>query len=404
VFEQAPVVIATLRGPTHVFEIQNAEHRTLFGGRDLVGQPIRQGLPELAGQDFLELLDRVYATGVPFVGSEARAVIDRGGGPEEAFFDFVYQPLVEADGETTGILWVATDVTAQVGARREVEAERASAEAERRRAEEANKAKADFLANMSHELRTPLNAISGHVQLVELGLHGPITDEQAAALARVQAAQRHLLRLINDVLNFAKLEAGKVVYDVQAVRLADVVAEVVPLIEPLMAARRQAFSMTLAEPAVEVWADREKLAQVLLNLLSNAVKFTPEGGRIAIDTLRAEDGATASAGTLQLRVSDTGRGIPPTKLESVFEPFVQVESGRTRTTEGTGLGLAISRDLARGMSGDLWARSVEGEGSVFTLALRRVVATDGTPTDRRTRLARRTDERRRARPEGAPGA
>ena len=266
----------------------------------------------------------------------------------------------------------------------EADAARLTAEEARAAADAANLAKSQFLANMSHELRTPLNAIGGYVQLLELGLHGPVTDDQRGALGRVQKAQHRLLALINDVLNYAKLEGGRVEYDVQVVDLRDVVADVVPLIEPQIAAKGLAFDIELTAAPCAVWADREKLGQILVNLLSNAIKFTEPRdattgapGRVAV-RLAARSETTDA---VFLRVTDTGRGIPRDKQDAIFEPFVQVRTGYAQATEGTGLGLAISRDLARGMGGDLRVRSVEGEGAVFTVALRRAAddgATEGT--------------------------
>ena len=259
-------------------------------------------------------------------------------------------------------------------------AARAEAEQARRDAETANRAKSEFLANMSHELRTPLNAIGGYTQLLELGLHGPVTDAQRTALERVQKAQAHLLGLINDVLNYAKLESGRVEYDVQAVDLRDVIADVTPLVEPQLAAKGLTFEVRLPDGPCVVAADRDKLGQVLINLLSNATKFTDarrpltgEAGHILIE-LTARIGAPD--GMVFLRVEDTGRGIARDQQEAIFEPFVQVRTGYAHATEGTGLGLAISRDLAHGMGGDLRVRSRVGEGSTFTVALRRARETE----------------------------
>jgi PAS domain S-box-containing protein len=247
----------------------------------------------------------------------------------------------------------------------------------RAEAERANRARAEFLANMSHELRTPLNAIGGYVQLVDLGVHGPVSDAQRGALARVQRAQQHLLGLINDVLNFAKLEAGRVDIDLRAVPMADVVRDVLPMIEPQIRTKGLELSVSLADESpdspVHAWADRDKLVQVLLNLLTNACKFTPprlsDGtpGRI---TVALAPHATKPEG-VELSVRDTGIGIPDDKQAAIFEPFVQVSAGLTRTAEGAGLGLAISQELVRGMGGELRVRSAPGAGSTFTITLRR---------------------------------
>ncbi|HEX6749302.1 MAG TPA: PAS domain S-box protein [Longimicrobium sp.] len=232
----------------------------------------------------------------------------------------------------------------------------------RAEAEAANRAKFDFLTTMSHELRTPLNAIAGYVDLLELGIRGPLTDAQRDDLRRIRRSQTHLLGLINDVLNFARIETGHVHFDLGDVALDELLGEVETLIAPQVQARGLFYEYRRPDPAATVRADPEKLRQIVLNLLSNAVKFTPAGGRI---TLSSEvDGDWA-----RVRVADTGIGIPGDKLGTIFEPFVQVATGYTRTSEGTGLGLSISRDLARAMGGDLGAESSEGEGSVFTLTL-----------------------------------
>jgi PAS domain S-box-containing protein len=306
---------------------------------------------------------------------------------------------------------------------RDAERARAEAEAARAAAEAANQAKSQFLANMSHELRTPLNAIQGYVQLLAMELHGPVTPAQQEAFGRIDRAQRHLLGLIHDILSYARIESGRVEYDVRAVDAAAVARDVVPLVEPQLAAKGLVLDVRLPDGTLPdggladgtipderppegadaarslVWADREKLAQVLLNLLSNAIKFTPAGGRVTVELTDRAD-ATAAADRLFLRVADTGVGIPRDKLEAVFEPFVQVRGAGQGTYApgqgGTGLGLAISRDLARGMGGDLRARSAEGRGSAFTVALRRVVTAAGEATDRRAGDERRIEEERRS--------
>ena len=252
-----------------------------------------------------------------------------------------------------------------------LEARTEELERQRRAADEANTAKSQFLSTMSHELRTPLNAIGGYVQLLQMGVHGPLSEEQLHTLARVERSQRHLLRLINEVLNLARIEAGHVDYNVEAVALDDMVAAVLPMVEPQMAAKAIECSVTVA-PGLLAMADRDKAQQVLLNLLTNAVKFTAAGGSIRVEGEREP----ASPGFLALRVADSGIGIPADMHARVFEPFVQVDTSHTRA-EGTGLGLAISRDLARGMGGTLTVASEVGAGSTFTLLLRE----GGVPAD-----------------------
>jgi signal transduction histidine kinase/PAS domain-containing protein len=622
VFRQAPSFIAVLRAPEYVFELVNDPYCQLVGHRDLVGKSVLEALPEVRDQGFVELLDGVVATGIPYVGREVPILLARtpGAPQEQRFLDFVYQPLADVDGARTGVLAHGTDVTEQVVARREVErllaeseqarqtlatvnarlqeqqlelelanqqlqenaselelqtarlhstttrlearteeAERARAETEaarqrlafladaserlassldyettikrivslavptladwaaynvdggdgtvrtiaihhpdpameelaqeisrryplrsdetvgvanvirtgeselipeipdavleaiahdaehlrmlrsigfrslinvplvsggrvlgalgfctgesgryfgeadlafamelarraavaienarlyreaqeaRAEAEAANRAKSEFLSTMSHELRTPLNAIGGYTQLLAMGVRGPVTEAQREDLTRVERAGQHLQSLINDILNFARLEAGQVQFDVQDVSLDAVLDDLEALLLPQLRERGIAYDHggCTAEKGAEVHsvrADPEKLRQVLLNLLTNALKFTTPGGRV---WLSCDAGTPAPDGveTVRLRVSDTGRGVPASELSRIFEPFVQVDRHLTTgSQQGVGLGLAISRDLARGMGGDLTAESEVGVGSTFTLTLLR---------------------------------
>ena len=237
----------------------------------------------------------------------------------------------------------------------EVEKARAAADA-------ANRSKAEFLAVMSHELRTPLNSIGGYVDILDTGLRGPVNEGQRADLQRIKRSQQHLLGIINDILNFTRLEATEVQYDVIEVPVRALMSDLDAIVGSLARAKSLAYSCRLPAGSVYVRTDPDKLRQILVNLVSNSVKFTEAGGHISVRCTEKKDAVT-------IEVQDTGRGIPPDKLDAVFEPFVQLDSGLTRTTEGTGLGLAISRGLARGMGGDLTARSELGVGSVFTLTL-----------------------------------
>jgi signal transduction histidine kinase len=234
----------------------------------------------------------------------------------------------------------------------------------RTQAEAANKAKSQFLANMSHELRTPLNAIGGYADLLLANIRGDITDAQRADLERIKRNQHHLLSLINDILNFAKIEAGRVAFDLEDVSMNEVLGALEALVAPQLLQKQIKYEYRCCDPSFTAHVDPERLQQILLNLLSNAVKFTAPGGEIHVDC-----GATNDAMIVSVR--DTGIGIPRDKLEQIFEPFVQLDRGQTSTTVGTGLGLAISRDLARAMGGDLSATSTPDRGSTFVLNLPR---------------------------------
>jgi len=235
----------------------------------------------------------------------------------------------------------------------------------REAAEAANAAKSHFLSTMSHELRTPLNAIGGYVEILQLGLRGPLTEQQRADLERVRRSSQYLLSLINDVLNVARLDAGQVEFRIEDVRLDHLLADLEALIAPQFRAKPLVYEHESCADALVVRADPERLRQVLLNLLTNAGKFTPAGGRVRV---MCEAGADA----VRIHIADTGRGIAPDQLEQVFEPFVQVDRHLTHESQqGVGLGLAIARDLARRMGGDLTAESAAGVGSTFTLMLPR---------------------------------
>jgi PAS domain S-box-containing protein len=531
VFQQAPAFLAVLRGPDYVFTLVNDALYQLVGDREIVGRPIWEALPDVRGQGFEERLDRVVATGEPFVGREVPLTVARTPGVlEERFVDLTYMPLVEPDGTRVGVIAHGTDVTEQVRARREVErllaeSERARADAERARretagilaatsdgilgvdpdgrttfvnaaaerllgwsagefvgrrqhalihhtrpdgtpyppeecplhqavrrgearhvegelfwrkdgtsfpveyamtplvdgdgargavvtfrdvterrrteaererllteseaarreaeaarktAEAANRAKAEFLATMSHELRTPLNAIGGYAELMEMGIRGPVTDEQRQDLGRIQQSQRHLLGLVDEVLDLAKVDAGALRVESAAVRAGDTVDAALALVRPQAAAKGLTLSETCGGAADRPYlGDEPRVRQVLVNLLANAIKFTATGGQVAIGCALTDAppaGRTLVAGTpyVALRVEDTGMGIPEEQRETIFEPFTQLEHGTspyTRPTGGTGLGLAISRRLARLMGGDLTVESRMGRGSVFTLWL-----------------------------------
>jgi len=234
----------------------------------------------------------------------------------------------------------------------------------KRTAQTANEAKTAFLGAMSHELRTPLNAIGGYIELIDMGLRGPVTQRQHADFARVKTNQQHLALLITEILTFARVGSGRVSYQITDFKACETMQHAVELVEPLFGQKGLAFDGISGDQTVLARADPERVTQILVNLLSNAIKFTPAGGHISAGCAATEDAVT-------LRISDTGIGIPAANRETIFEPFIQLKEGLPDRAGGVGLGLAISRDLARAMKGDLTVESTEGKGSQFSLSLPR---------------------------------
>jgi PAS domain S-box-containing protein len=237
----------------------------------------------------------------------------------------------------------------------------------RSEAEAANRAKGDFLAAMSHELRTPLNGIGGYVELLDMGLRGPVTDAQRADLDRIRRNQQHLLLLIEDVLSFARVEAGHLEVDDASVAIDEALHSLESMIIPQVASKRVRFVYEPCDPTLRVRGDRDRIVQIGANLLANAIKATPAGGFIILSAIASDD-------EVRVRVVDSGVGIPGDKLEAIFLPFTQLGRSLKNPRAGAGLGLPISRALAEAMGGSLTAESREGEGSTFTLTLRRDVA------------------------------
>ncbi|MGH7605538.1 MAG: MHYT domain-containing protein [Gemmatimonadaceae bacterium] len=265
------------------------------------------------------------------------------------------RPVRDAAGKITAWLGIAIDIE-----------ERKIAEQE---AHAASQAKSEFLASMSHELRTPLNAIGGYAELLAMGVRGPLNTQQAQDIARIRRSQQHLLTLINDVLNFAKVDAGQVEYHVTAVPVDDALHDAEGMIAPQVLAKGLHYSFQSGDKSAAILADPEKFQQIVLNLLSNAVKFTDQGGSITLST-ESDDNC------VEINVQDTGPGVSPEKLNTIFEPFVQAERRLNQPVQGVGLGLAISQDLARGMNGEITVKSAIGKGSTFTLSLPRAPLAD----------------------------
>jgi len=234
----------------------------------------------------------------------------------------------------------------------------------RRLAEESSAAKAKFLSMMSHDLRTPLTTIDGNAQLFETGAYGPLSGEQLEGIEAIREASRVLMTMVNDILEFAQLDSGRVKVQPVAVPVADVISRAVSLVRVQIGEAGVHLTTDGCDGDAAVLADPGRLQQILLNLLTNAVKFTPPGGEIAVSC--ESDGAR-----VRIRVRDNGIGIAADHIERIFSPFVQLETTPAHATpsRGVGLGLAISRDLARAMHGDVTAESSPGAGSVFSIDL-----------------------------------
>lgn len=596
--EQAPVFFAVVRGPDYVFERANDAYQQLIGHREIVGKPLLEALPEIEGQGFVELLDRVVRTGKAIVMRAVPIALTRvrGAPSEEVYVDFIYHPLRDAGGRNVGVIAVGSDVSDQVVARKQAEeargrvveilsalsdavnvfdrngqltfmneaaadlfrsvgkdpatllgkrvwdelslilgtrfeaeirlaleqnrtteleehipgidrcfetrfvpsansvtsftrdvTQRRKTEGDLRASEEqfrtavnsipalawmanadgwifwynarwyeytgttpsemegwgwqsvhdpeilpavmerwtvsiatgrpfemefplrgstgefrwfltrvaplfdaegklarwfgtntdvhsqreaaeaalaANQAKSDFLAAMSHETRQPINATLGFIDVLELGMYGVLTDEQKQALTRIRVNQEQLRSVVDDILTFARLEAGRVELDLDAVACCDVLEAVPSLVEPQVAARGLTLSVEPCDPSLAVRGDRSRILQICTNLLTNSTRATEKGGVLRVRCVAAQ-------GSVDIEIEDTGSGIPREKMDVIFNPFVQLERGLSRPREGVGLGLAISRDLARAMGGDISARSEVGKGSTFVLTLPR---------------------------------
>ncbi len=386
VFDKAPALISVTRGPDHVFELVNTAYRRMVDDRELEGKPLREALPELAGQGFFETRDEVYASGEPLIRNEApiTADLDADGEVEEYFLNFLTQPLRNAEGEVEGILTFAVDVSEQVRARSLLEEQAAELEAHteelqtqamelqelqaaleetNEQLQSANVAKSEFLATMSHELRTPLNAIIGYADLLLNGVPETIPDPSAKQVERISLSAHHLRELIEEILAFSRMEAGRETVSITTADVGDILAEVRSIMEPLASERPVDLSIEEPDESISVQTDPHKVRQILLNLTSNALKFT-ESGSISL-TVDADDD------WVRFPLRDTGVGIDEENLEKIFEPFWQADSSHTRAIGGTGLGLGVSKRFAELLGGTLSVESRPGNGSTFTLALPR---------------------------------
>jgi signal transduction histidine kinase len=361
-FGHSPVAYAVTEGPAHVLRYANpAFVRLSDTGLISIGQPSADGTTSLT--DVVPILDRAFRMGET-VRDELLAPADGG-----ARWRCTVWPLSSGTGSPQGLAVEIRDnapiegalsrqraITERllIGALRDQEASRQVLEAQR--------VKSDFLRSMSHELRAPLNAIGGYAELMEMEVHGPVTSQQQVALARIRHSQQHLVKLIAEIVTFVQIGSGRVEYHFSEVSVESALTGAVDMLDGAIKDKQLTLDRQAVDSRSVLWADPDRLLQILVNLLTNAVKYTPEGGTI---TLRA----TTTPDAVAIHVADNGPGIPADKLTSIFEPFIQLTAGVSSRGGGVGLGLTISRELARAMQGDLTVDSTLGAGSRFTLSL-----------------------------------
>lgn len=362
-FQRSPAFMCVLTGPEHTFEFANDMYYQLIGHREIIGKPIGVALPEIAGQGYFELLDKVYHEAEPSDGREALVRIQRRPDApiEDRYVDFVYQPITDAAGAVSGVFVHGVDITEHRATRHEREQLLESERTARSNAERANRLKDEFLATVSHELRTPLSAILGWAQV--LNEAGELPAEVKEGLAVIERNARAQTQIVEDLLDMSRIISGKLRLDVQKIDLAEIVKTGVETARPGADAKGVRLGTVIDPLAGPVKGDPSRVQQIVWNLLSNAIKFTPKGGRVQIALERVNS-------HIEISVTDSGMGIDPQFLPHVFDRFSQSDSSIRRKHGGLGLGLAIVKQLVELHGGSVRVKSLGlNLGSTFTVAL-----------------------------------
>ncbi|WP_342118033.1 ATP-binding protein [Pseudoduganella sp. OTU4001] len=342
-FQQAPAAIAIVRGRQLQFELANERFVELSWHRELVGRTLRQAFPELEGQGLVEELEQALTGGQPVIGKARRVMLKRDGALQECYFDYVHQPVRNARGEVDRIAIVAFEVTELVRARRD--------------AELANRTKDDFLAMVGHELRNPLSPILIALELMRLKGLGGVAREHAA----IERQAHHLVRLVDDLLDVARIAQGKITLRLERTEFSRLLGQALETVSGLLEERQQTLELDVPADGLALDADPMRFVQVLVNLLTNAAKYSNPGGRITVS-------ARAEHGRVLITVRDTGIGIGADMLPHLFDKFVQAPQSLDRSRGGLGLGLSIARSLVELHGGQIAVSSSgTGTGSVFTV-------------------------------------
>ncbi|MFV8373900.1 ATP-binding protein [Flavobacterium sp. LB1P71] len=361
----SPFAIAILKGKDMVVTLANDSIKEIWGkGNAVEGKKFISILPELKDLEFPKLLDEVYTTGIAFYGDSLLAPMFRNGKLEQTYFNFVYQPYLEADQSVSGVTIIAYDVTAQVLAKKELVEAKINAELKTQIAEEAVKSKQQFLSNMSHEIRTPMNGIIGFTNVV---LKTKLDDSQKEYMNAIKESGDSLIVLINDILDIAKVDSGKMIFEKLPISLSVSIATMLHLFEPKMKEKNlELINEYDSNIPLNLIGDPMRLRQIILNLMSNAVKFTAAGTISISVRLLKED---AEKAIIEFLITDTGIGVPKNKLVEVFNNFEQASADISSSFGGTGLGLAIVKQLVELQGGTIIVESEEGKGSSFGFVL-----------------------------------
>ena len=350
-FEQAPTFMTVVRGPTHVFELANPGYMRLIGHRPVVGRTVAEVLPEVVEQGYLDLLDKVYASGNAFLASASpySMQIEPGGPVVTRYLDFVYQPIKNADGSVSGIFVEGVDVT-----------DRALADAALR---DADRRKDEFLAMLAHELRNPLAPIRTAAEVISRRATDDVLAQRAAEVVRRQTT--HLTRIVDDLLDVSRISTGHIVLKRETLLLSEVIDHAVETVAPLWREKQHEISMVASLEPLYVSGDLARLVQSLSNVMTNAAKYTQAGGKIGIQV-------TGSADAVKVAISDNGAGISPEFMPSIFDLFAQADRTLDRSQGGLGIGLSVVKKLVEMHGGTISARSAGlGCGSVFEITLPR---------------------------------
>ena len=362
---QSPFAFAILKGKDHIIALANDSIKTIWGKGDRIeGKPLITVLPELKKGSIPKLLNKVYTSGIAYLGYEELIPLTRNGILENMYFNFVYQPYKEVDESISGVVIIAYDVTSQVITKEALKEAKIIAESKTQIAETAMASKQQFLSNMSHEIRTPMNAIVGFTSAL---LKSELTAKQREQLSAIKTSGNSLILLINDILDLAKVDSGKMGFEKKSFSLRSSINSIAELFQPKIEENNLDFYKEY-DPEIPpvIIGDQMHLRQILSNLLSNAIKFT-HNGKISLKVRLLK--VDSEIVTIEFSISDTGIGIAKENLTSIFEIFQQATKGMSRQYGGTGLGLAIVKQLVETQGGKIKVESTLNKGSTFSFTL-----------------------------------